>query len=102
LLPNELRFPLPQNNYEDVRDANAAVPKILVAVQVPDDDPPLWLVSSAEDLELYRAAWWVSLPGFPANQRREHREEWIQPPYGILILHERAEELRSYRWFRRS
>jgi hypothetical protein len=63
-LPNELRFPFPQNNYEDLRDANAAVPKILVVVQVPDDDPALWLVSRAEGLELYRPRGGFHCPDF--------------------------------------
>jgi hypothetical protein len=67
----ERRFALRQPNYEDLRDANTAVPKILVLVQVPEDDPTTWLVSNAQRLEVYQTAWWVSLRGLPANMNDE-------------------------------
>jgi len=60
------KFPLPQNNYDDLRDENTAVPKILIIVQVPED-PAEWLLHHSEKLEMYRRAWWYSLKGLPES-----------------------------------
>lgn len=62
----EISFPLKQKNYEDLRDSNISVPIILVVVQVPDS-PSGWIVAGDSKLEVFRAAWWISLRGYPAN-----------------------------------
>lgn len=59
-------YPLPQNNYDDLRDPNVSVPKILVLVYVPDL-PEDWMLCHPDRLEIYRSAWWVSLRGYPSN-----------------------------------
>ena len=63
----QISFSLPQNNYEDLRDVNVSVPIILVVVQVPVD-PLNWILAGADKLEVFRAAWWISLRGYPLNE----------------------------------
>ena len=67
---NEIKFPLPQNNYDDLRDPQVSVPIILVVLHVPKDTAA-WLLASDEKLEMYRAAWWASLRGFPPTDNDE-------------------------------
>jgi hypothetical protein len=67
----EISFSLPQKNYDDLRDARVSVPIILVVVQVPPD-PLLWVIASETKMELFRAAWWISLRGYPDNGNREN------------------------------
>lgn len=67
----EISYALPQKNYEDLRDVNVSVPIILVVVQVPSD-PLVWIVAGDSKLEVFRAAWWVSLRGYPANGNAEN------------------------------
>jgi hypothetical protein len=62
----QISFSLPQNNYEDLRDVNVSVPIILVVVQVPVD-PLNWILAYADKLEVFRAAWWISLRGYPST-----------------------------------
>ncbi len=66
----QILFALPQNNYEDLRDPNVSVPVILVVVQVPVS-PRDWISAGADKLEVFRAAWWISLRGYPANGNAE-------------------------------
>lgn len=62
----QVSFNLPQNNYEDLRDTNVSVPIILVVVQVPTDTSD-WILAGTDKLEVFRAAWWISLRSYPAN-----------------------------------
>lgn len=64
LVDDVVKFALPQKNYDDLRDENAAVPKILVILQVPER-VDLWLLHHSEKVEMYRCAWWCSLRGKP-------------------------------------
>nr|WP_319583466.1 DUF4365 domain-containing protein [uncultured Pseudodesulfovibrio sp.] len=56
-------------NYNDLRDDNLCVSKILVVVGVPDnlDD---WLEQDQEGLLLRRCAYWVNLKGEPATTNK--------------------------------
>jgi hypothetical protein len=53
-------------NYDDLRDANVLVPRILVVVLVPDnlDD---WLKHNEAELALRRCGYWVTLRGSPPS-----------------------------------
>jgi hypothetical protein len=66
-----IKFPLPQKNYDDLRDTHASVPKILVVLQVPED-PIAWLRCELTRLEMYKAAWWYSLSGLPDSGNDEN------------------------------
>ena len=60
-----VHFQLKRKNYDDLRDANLMVPKILVVLLVPTDLGD-WLTEiAASQITLKRHAWWVSLAGEP-------------------------------------
>jgi hypothetical protein len=54
-------------NYDDLRDTNLLVPRILVVVLVPDD-PDQWIGHSEAELALRRCGYWVSLRGLPPSE----------------------------------
>jgi hypothetical protein len=56
-----VHFPLKRKNYDDLRNSNVMVPRILVVLLVPDD-VGRWLTHVPEQsLCLHRCAWWISL-----------------------------------------
>jgi len=58
-----IHFPLKRKNYDDLRDTELMVPKILVVMIVPPN-PDDWLVcNSGSHYALSRYAWWVSIRG---------------------------------------
>ena len=58
-----VHFPLKRKNYDDLRDTNLMVPKILVVMLVPQDLSQ-WLTEVPErQVCLHRHAWWMSLRG---------------------------------------
>jgi hypothetical protein len=59
-----LTYDLPVVNYDDVRDTDAQVARILVVLVMPDDEA-LWLSQSPEELVLRHCAYWLSLKGRP-------------------------------------
>jgi hypothetical protein len=75
----EISFKLKPKNYDDLRDANVSVPIILVVVQVPMS-PAQWLVPGTDKLEAFRAAWWISLRGYPASGYSENTNVPIKMP----------------------
>lgn len=58
----QLSFPLKMKNYDDLREVDVQVPRILIIVLVPDS-PVEWLTSSEEEMVLRRCGYWVSLRG---------------------------------------
>ena len=61
---DRLAFELSLKNYEELRPANLATPRILVVVLVPNDVAQ-WLQHSEQELALRRCGYWVSLLGMP-------------------------------------
>jgi hypothetical protein len=58
-----VHFPLKRKNYDDLREINVMVPRILVVVLVPDDGAQ-WLTEVPEErICLHRSAWWMTLKG---------------------------------------
>jgi hypothetical protein len=58
-----IHFPLKRKNYDDLRDRNVMIPKILVVMLVPDD-LSMWLTEVPErQICLHRYAWWMNLAG---------------------------------------
>ncbi|WP_257457674.1 DUF4365 domain-containing protein [Archangium lipolyticum] len=57
-----LHFALGLRNYEQLRETNLLVPRILLVVRVPVE-PGEWLSQSERELTLRHCAWWVSLRG---------------------------------------
>ncbi len=55
-------YPLKIKNYDDLRDPDVLVPRLLVVVRVPAD-PREWTDSSDTQLILRRCGYWVSLRG---------------------------------------
>lgn len=62
-------FPAPFSSpfflpYDDLRDTNVQVARILVVLVMPEDEA-LWLSQSPEELVLRHCAYWLSLKGCP-------------------------------------
>jgi hypothetical protein len=67
---NEVRFPLKIKNYDDLREEELLVPRILVVVLVPEDVGD-WLRQSEEELVLRHCGYWTSLRGQPPTENME-------------------------------
>jgi hypothetical protein len=70
LADDEMRYPLPVKNYEELRYEEYSVPRILIVVVVPDNLDE-WLHQSQEELCLKHCGYWVSLRGQAATQNQE-------------------------------
>lgn len=62
-------FSLKIKNYDDLRDPNVLVPRILVVVLVPDELEE-WLSHSEGELAVRRCGYWVSLRGLPPSENQ--------------------------------
>ena len=60
---NNLHFPLPIKNYDELRLASWT-PRILVVALVPDESE-LWLSQTDDELCLHSSVYWLSLSGMP-------------------------------------
>ncbi len=58
---DHINFALPIKNYNDLRGNNVLVPRILVCVILPNDDPKCWIEQNEEQLSLMKCAYWMSL-----------------------------------------
>ena len=59
------RFPLPKRNYDLLREP-AMVPRVLVVLDLPEDEER-WLAVSAQELVMRRCAYWVAITGAPES-----------------------------------
>lgn len=62
-----VHFCLELKNYNDLRETDLHVPKILVVLLVPESVPG-WLVQTEDALSLHRCAYWRSLRGEPETR----------------------------------
>jgi DNA-binding transcriptional LysR family regulator len=62
--PSHLTYDLPVVNYDDLRDPNLQVARLLIVLVMPEDET-LWLSQSPEELVLRHCAYWLSLKGLP-------------------------------------
>ena len=62
-------YSLKVKNYDDLRDSNVLVPRILVVVLVPDELEE-WLSHSEAELAVRRCGYWVSLRGLPPSDNQ--------------------------------
>ena len=62
---NELRFPLPVKNYDDLR-ADTLTPRLLIVLLMPRERGE-WLQHSLRELCLRRCAYWLSLEDCPST-----------------------------------
>ena len=60
-----LHFPLPINNYDDLRLEEPITPRILIVVRMPKDIED-WLSQSDEELSMRHCAYWISLRSDPS------------------------------------
>ena len=67
-----LHFALKLKNYNDLRETQLRVPKILVVLLVPQDLDE-WLSQDEEALLMRRCAYWLSLRGFPETDNTATR-----------------------------
>lgn len=63
---NDMVFPLPRKNYDDLR-TKRLVPIILVVLVLPKD-PEQWLETSDDCMISRRCAYWTSLSGMPETR----------------------------------
>lgn len=73
VVSNEIRFPLPVKNYNDLR-GDAILPRILVILILPDkmenqenEQPEQWIHQTQEQLALMKCAYWINLKDMPAT-----------------------------------
>lgn len=66
---NELRFPLPIKNYNELR-ADTRVPRILIVFLMPEEESH-WLVQTNDELCLRRCAYWFSLESSPGTSNTD-------------------------------
>ncbi|MBN9119977.1 MAG: DUF4365 domain-containing protein [Planctomycetes bacterium] len=59
---DHMSFSLKMKNYDDLRDPNVQVPRVLIVVLVPDE-PDDWLVCGEPEMLLRRCGYWLSLRG---------------------------------------
>jgi len=64
-----IAFRLPMKNFTDLRADNVQVPRILVAMVVPDAVAD-WLNQSEQETALRHCAYWLSLRGHTASSNR--------------------------------
>lgn len=64
---NAIRYPLKLKNYNDLRMADFAVPRILIVVLIPDNLEE-WVQQSEEELCMRYCGYWLSLRGLPSVQ----------------------------------
>ena len=62
---DELRFPLPVKNYNELR-ADTLTPRILIVLLMPEESSD-WLRQTHDELCLRRCAYWLSLEDRPAT-----------------------------------
>ena len=62
---DSVRFVLPLKNYNDLRASNLHVPRILVALLVPNVEAEKWLEQDEASLRLFKCAYWRTLRGEP-------------------------------------
>jgi hypothetical protein len=65
---DHLSFSLSKKNYEDLRDPNSIVPRLLVVLLMPEkmDD---WIDVSEEQMLLRYGAYWLCLEGLPLHSK---------------------------------
>jgi hypothetical protein len=68
LREDDLVFPLPLKNYEELR-CETMTPRLLVVFLLPDDKSD-WLEQSEEQMISRRCAYWVSLLGKPDTKNK--------------------------------
>lgn len=65
-----VHFPLEVKNYNDLRDPEVWVPRILMVVLVPDQTAD-WLQQTETEMVMRHCGYWVSLCGEPATTNTE-------------------------------
>ncbi len=65
----DFRYPLRRRNY-DLLQAPALVPRLLVVLDLPDDESQ-WLSVSVDELVMRRCAYWADLRGLPETDNEE-------------------------------
>ena len=58
-----IHLPLKIKNYNDLADPRVLVPRVLICILLPEDDPSSWLNHSEESLSMMKCGYWVSLRG---------------------------------------
>jgi len=73
---NEIHFPLPIKNYNDLR-GKTIMPRILVVLILPDkpegqaeEQPEQWINQTPEQLALLKCAYWISLSEMPESNNQ--------------------------------
>lgn len=68
ILDGNIHFALKMKNYDDLRDPKVLVPRLLICVLLPSDDPSSWLEHSEENLSVMKCGYWESLKDLPPKE----------------------------------
>lgn len=60
---------LPVSNYDDLRDEDVIIPRLLILLVLPRDESE-WVLQTEEHLQLHHGAYWLSLMGWPHRTNR--------------------------------
>lgn len=71
LSDEKLPFPLSIKNYNDLRDANVLVPRILIVMTVPTDIKD-WAIHSESEMVIRHCGYWASLRGMSATNNTDN------------------------------
>jgi hypothetical protein len=63
-----IHYPLEIKNYNDLRDSNVVVPRILICILLLEDSPASWLNHTEEMLSMMKCGYWMSLKGYPPTE----------------------------------
>jgi hypothetical protein len=86
-----IHFELKRKNYDDLRDPNVMIPRILVIMLVPNDPIP-WLTHEPEvKISLHRYAWWRSLVG--VDEKKGVDSPTVTLPRAKFFNHETLKEI---------
>lgn len=68
---DSIHFPLKKKNYDDLSAKKVAVPRILICILVPSDNPQTWIEQSEENLSLMKCGYWLNLKGMEGNDNSQ-------------------------------
>ena len=92
---DHIYYPLEIKNYNDLRDSNVLVPRLLICILLLEDSPSSWLNHSEEMMSLMKCGYWMSLKGYPP--RENNHTVTVQIPknqiFNVLALNDLMENV---------
>lgn len=64
-------YDLDRKNYDDLIDVNYVIPRILIVILLPGDNPEEWLSHSSQAIRMSRCGYYAELSGKPSTTNKE-------------------------------